>query len=163
MAVMDVWRQKEETHMPDEQYPQVIPMLDYEDGPAAMDWLAKAFGFRELERMMGEDGLLAHGEMAAGPSGNGRIMLATATPLYESPKHHRENCERARAWSEVPWIIDGVLVYVDDVDAHYTQAKAAGAVILSELEDGFPARRYRAEDLEGHRWMFMQRLSPSSR
>ena len=27
--------------------------------------------------------------------------------------------------------------------------------ILSELEDGPPARRYRAEDLEGHRWMFM--------
>jgi uncharacterized glyoxalase superfamily protein PhnB len=142
--------------MSDKNCSQVIPMLDYEDGPAAMDWLAKAFGFRELVRMMGEDGLLAHGEMAAGTGGNGRIMVGTATPLYESPRHHREHCERARAWSEVPWIIDGVLVYVEDVDAHYTQAKAAGAVILSELEDGFPARRYRTEDLEGHRWMFMQ-------
>ena len=36
-------------------------------------------------------------------------------------------------------------------------AKAAGAVILSEPEDGPPARRYRVEDLEGHRWMFMAR------
>jgi PhnB protein len=54
-------------------------------------------------------------------------------------------------------VIDGVLVYVDDVDAHYARAIEGGAAILSGLEDGFPGRRYRAEDLEGHRWMFMQR------
>jgi uncharacterized glyoxalase superfamily protein PhnB len=132
----------------------IIPMLDYEDGPAAMDWLAKAFGFTEVTRMIGEDGLLAHGEMTIG---SGMIMLATATPDYESPKHHRQHCERARAWSEVPYIIDGVLVHVDNVDAHYRQAIEAGARILSPLEDAEPGRRYRAEDLEGHRWMFMQR------
>jgi len=57
----------------------------------------------------------------------------------------------------VPWVIDGVLVYVEDIDAHYKQASNAGATILSEPEGGFPARRYRAEDLEGHRWMFMQK------
>jgi len=129
-------------------------MINYEDGPAAMDWLAKAFGFQEITCMTGEDGLLAHGEMI---TGNGTIMLATATPDYESPRHHREHCERARAWSSEPFVIDGVLVFVDDVEAHYQQAGAAGAHILSELEDGFPARRYRVEDLEGHRWMFMQR------
>jgi uncharacterized glyoxalase superfamily protein PhnB len=132
----------------------VIPMLDYEDGPAAMDWLAKVFGFREVTRMMGDDGLLAHGEMSVG---SGLIMLATATPDYESPKHHREHCERARAWSAVPYIIDGVLVYVDDVEAHYQHSIAEGAHILSALEDAFPGKRYRVEDLEGHRWMFMQR------
>jgi uncharacterized glyoxalase superfamily protein PhnB len=132
----------------------VVPMLDYEDGPAALDWLAEAFGFREVIRLIGEDGRLSHGEMMAG---DGLIMLATATPAYESPKHHREHCERARAWSAVPWVIDGVLVYVDDVDAHFKRAKQAGATILGELEDGFPGRRYRAEDLEGHRWMFLQR------
>ena len=143
--------------MADTNFPQVIPMLDYEDGPAAMDWLARAFGFRELVRMMGDDGLLAHGEMAVDGGEQGRIMLATATRLYESPKHHREHCAEARAWSENPWIIDGVLVYVDDIDAHYARAAAAGAAILSELEDGFPGRRYRVEDCEGHRWMFMQK------
>jgi uncharacterized glyoxalase superfamily protein PhnB len=134
--------------------PDVIPMLDYEDGPVAMDWLTRAFGFKEVTRMIGKDGLLAHGEMT---TGNGVIMLGTATPAYESPKHHRQHCEAAREWSKVPYIIDGVLVYVDDVDAHYSRAVEAGAHILSELEDGFPGRRYRAEDLEGHRWMFMQR------
>jgi uncharacterized glyoxalase superfamily protein PhnB len=50
-----------------------------------------------------------------------------------------------------------VLVYVDDIDDHYKRAKDAGANILSEPEEGPPGRRYRAEDLEGHRWMFMQR------
>ena len=32
-------------------YPTVIPMLSYEDGAAALDWLAKPFGFRERTRM----------------------------------------------------------------------------------------------------------------
>jgi len=134
----------------------VIPMLDYEDGPAALDWLAQAFGFQEVTRMIGDDGLLAHGEMTTGSSGS-MIMLATATPDYESPRHHREHCERARQWAKVPYIIDDVLVYVDDVDAHYRRAVGAGAHILSEVEDAGPGRRYRVEDLEGHRWMFMQR------
>ena len=134
-------------------------MLAYEDGFAALDWLANAFGFRERTRMAAPDGRLAHGEMEAG---DGLVMLATPTPQYESPRSHRVSCERARRWSEVPWVIDGVLVYVADVDAHYTRAKRAGATILSEPEDGFPARRYRAEDPEGHRWMFMARPASSS-
>jgi uncharacterized glyoxalase superfamily protein PhnB len=132
----------------------VIPMLAYEDGAAAMDWLAQAFGFRERTRWLEPDGRLSHGEMEAG---DGTIMLANPTPDYESPRRHRDHCERARRWSTVPWVIDGVLVHIDDVDAHYAQAKAAGAAILSEPEDGSPGRLYRAEDLEGHRWMFLQR------
>jgi uncharacterized glyoxalase superfamily protein PhnB len=134
-------------------YPAVIPMIAYEDGPRAMDWLAGAFGFRERTRMTAPDGRLSHGEMEAG---HGVIMMATPTPDYESPKHHRDGCEQARKWSVVPYIIDGVLVYVDDVDTHYAHAREAGATILSEVEDGVNGRRYRAEDLEGHRWMFMQ-------
>jgi uncharacterized glyoxalase superfamily protein PhnB len=129
-------------------------MLAYEDGVAAPDWLAGAFGFEERARIVGKDGRLGHGEMAAG---DGLIMLATPTPAYESPRRHRDHCEAAATWSQVPWVIDGVLVYVDDIDAHYERARQAGAAILSEPEDGFPGRRYRAEDLEGHRWMFMQR------
>ena len=131
----------------------VVPMLAYEDGPAAMDWLARAFGFREIERHE-SGGRLNHGEMQAG---DGLIMLATPSPDYHSPKHHREECEPARKWQEVPYIVDGVLVYVDDVRAHYEQARSAGATILSELEDGEEGKRYRAEDIEGHRWMFIAR------
>jgi uncharacterized glyoxalase superfamily protein PhnB len=140
--------------------PVVVPMLAYEDGPAAMDWLAKAFGFIEVVRMVGPDGRLSHGEMGTGEESEGLIMLATPTPAYESPRHHRETCETAAAWSKVPYIIDGVLVYVRDVDSHFQRARDAGATILSEIETGGPGKRYRAEDLEGHRWMFMQSVSP---
>jgi PhnB protein len=136
------------------EYPAVIPMIAYENGPAAMDWLARAFGFGEKARMTTPDGRLSHGEMQAG---DGLIMLATPSPHYQGPKHHREECEPARRWSEVSYIIDGVLVYVDDVTAHFERAKGAGATILSPLEEGGEGKRYRAEDLEGHRWMFMQR------
>ncbi len=132
----------------------VIPMIAYENGFAALEWLARAFGFREITRRKGPDGRLTHAEM---DTGAGMIMLATPTLAYEGPKRHREHCERARKWSEVPWVIDGALVYVDDIDAHYERAKQAGATILSELEEGPPGRRYRVEDIEGHRWMFMQR------
>lgn len=132
----------------------VIPMLAYADGPAAMDWLVRVFGFTERTRMLDAGGRLAHGELAAG---DGLIMLATPSPHYEGPKQHREHCERAARWSEVPYIVDGVLVLVDDVAAHFARAQREGARILSGLEAGPPAARYRAEDLEGHRWMFMER------
>jgi uncharacterized glyoxalase superfamily protein PhnB len=135
-------------------YPDVIPMIAYQDGPKAMDWLAAVFGFRERARMTAPDGRLSHGEMEAG---QGVIMLATPTPDYESPKHHREGCAQARKWSSVPYIIDGVLVYVDDAAAHFVRAREGGANILSELEEGENGKRYRAEDLEGHRWMFLER------
>ena len=132
----------------------VVPMISYEDGIAALEWLARAFSFRETTRLTAPDGRLSHGEMEAG---DGLIMLASPTPDYRSPKRHRETCEQARAWSRVPWIIDGVLVVVDNLDRHFARAKAAGATILSEIEEGPPGRRYRAEDLEGHRWFFFEK------
>jgi uncharacterized glyoxalase superfamily protein PhnB len=135
----------------------VVPALTYEDGVAALEWLGRAFGLRERaeERIVMEAGRLAHAEVVT--EGGDSIMLNSLAPDYEGPRRHREHCEPARRWSSVPWIINGLAVYVEDVGAHYERARAAGAHILSELEDGPPARRYRAEDLEGHRWMFMQR------
>src|ERR1700704_4926484 len=55
----------------------VTPMLAYEEGVAALEWLSKAFGFREVNRMTGNDGRLAHGEM---DTGDGVIMMATPSP-----------------------------------------------------------------------------------
>src|SRR5690349_3268482 len=132
---------------------QIIPMLAYEDGLEAIDWLCKTFGFSEKIRMLDETGKLAHGEIAMGSS---IIMLASPTPDYQSPKHHRQVCEAAARWSRVPYIINGVMVYVADVRKHFQTARDNGAVILSDIEEGGPGTRYRAEDLEGHRWMFIQ-------
>ncbi len=36
-------------------------MVAYRDGPAAMDWLAAAFGFREEARWLDDEGVLTHG------------------------------------------------------------------------------------------------------
>jgi PhnB protein len=129
-------------------------MISYEDGIGALAWLASAFGFRETARLTTPDGRLSHGEMRAG---DGLIMLASPTPDYRGPKRHRETCEQARRWSMVPWVIDGVLVYVDHIERHLARARAAGAAILSEIEEGPPGRRYRAEDLDGHRWFFFEK------
>ena len=134
--------------------PTIIPMIAYEDGIKALEWLCKAFGFTERTRWVDDNGRLTHGEITLG---DGVIMLATPTPDYQGPKHHRQTCTAAAKWSEVPYIIDGALVYVDDLETHFKTAVAAGALILSPIETGGPGTRYRAEDLEGHRWMFMQR------
>jgi uncharacterized glyoxalase superfamily protein PhnB len=136
----------------------VVPMIAYEDGNAAMDWLIEAFGFVEADRRLSRDGALTHGELEVGDA---IIMLATPTPDYQGPKHHREHCEAARKWSKVPYIIDGVLVQVDNVTEHCARARAAGAEILSEPQDTDDGRFYRAEDLEGHRWMFEEKADNS--
>ena len=147
-------RATQKTRGTERRTPSVIPMISYEDGIRALEWLASAFGFRETARLTTPDGRLSHGEMRAG---HGVIMLASPTPDYRGPKRHREHCEQARRWSAVPWIIDGVLVYVEHLERHLARAKSAGATILSEIEAGPPGRRYRAEDLEGHRWFFFEK------
>jgi len=138
-----------------EEMPTIVPMIAYEDAATAIDWLVRAFGFRERkgERMKDRDGRITHAELRLG---RGRVFLATPTPDYQGPKHHRETCAAARTWSAVPWVIDGLLVHVDDIERHFAKAKAAGATMLSDLEEAPYGRLFRAEDVEGHRWMFLQ-------
>jgi uncharacterized glyoxalase superfamily protein PhnB len=129
-------------------------MLSYEDPLAAADWLAHAFGFQETARVGTHVDLQLNG---------GRIMVDRPSPDYRNPNHHAELCEHTRKALATPFVVDGVYVLVDDIDAHIRQARAAGATILTDLERN-PAvgqRQYRAADLEGHRWMFAQPTSPS--
>ena len=134
---------------------RIIPMLAYEDAAAAIDWLSKAFGFTEnaSERHTDEHGVVTHAELERDGA---IVMLATPNADYQGPKRHRETCEASRRWQDNPWVIDGLLVQVDDIEAHHAQAVAAGAAVLRPLGDvDFTGmRRYTAEDLEGHRWMF---------
>lgn len=54
-----------------------------------------------------------------------------------------------------PPVTHAVWVFVDDLDAHFAHAGAAGAHVVSGIsQHGF--RAYEAEDLEGHRWTFAQ-------
>jgi uncharacterized glyoxalase superfamily protein PhnB len=141
--------------------PQTItPMLSYEDVAAAADWLVRVFGFREELRYEERDGRVSHVELRLS---DGAVMLGRPSPDYESPKTHRERCEAAARWSETPFVVDGVHVYVDDVDAHYERAKAAGSRILREpADEDYGDRRYDCEDLEGHQWFFAQPIAGSA-
>jgi PhnB protein len=131
-------------------------MVSYEDAGAAADWLCSAFGFVEEGRYT-QDGRVTHANLVLG---DGVVMVGWPGPHYRSPRHHGEQCAEARRWLDSPYVVDGVHVRVDDVDAHYRRALEAGARMLSPLEDNEPVgqRQYRVEDLEGHRWMFAQPL-----
>jgi uncharacterized glyoxalase superfamily protein PhnB len=129
-------------------------MLSYEDVGAAVEWLSTAFGFVETgERFVDDEGRVTHAELELDGAA---VMLGWPGPDYHSPKRHAEECQHAARWLATPWVIDGVQVEVDDVDAHYTRARDVGATILREPEDLPFGRLYSAADLEGHRWMFRQ-------
>jgi PhnB protein len=133
---------------------RAIPMISYEDVGAAVDWLGTAFGFRESgERYTDDEGHVTHAELELDGAS---VMLGWPGPEYRSPAHHAQDCEQAARWLSTPWVIDGVHVEVEDIDAHYERASAAGATILRELEEQPFGRLYAAADPEGHRWMFMQ-------
>jgi uncharacterized glyoxalase superfamily protein PhnB len=123
--------------------PRITPYLLYEDVAAALDWLSKAFGFRETLRFTDDSGTVTHAEMEFQGE---RIFMGHPGPEYKSPKRLGQGTQQ-------------VHVYVDDVDEHFARAKDAGAVIIAEPTDQeYGDRRYDAEDLEGHRWSFAQHV-----
>src|SRR2546422_9977839 len=124
---------------PPERSPNIFPALRYQNGPAALEWLAQAFGFEKQMVVPGPEGTIAHAQMKLGP---GVIMLGSGKhgPGPDNP------------WDSVK---QGVYVYVGDGDAPYAPAKAAGAEIVMELEDtDYGSRRYSVRALEGHLWSF---------
>jgi uncharacterized glyoxalase superfamily protein PhnB len=133
---------------------RVIPMLAYEDAGKAADWISNVFGFTETGRWHDTDGTVSHVNMELD---GGQFMLGHPSPDYQGPRRHAVTCALARKWRESPYVDDGVLVYVDDIEAHFERAKRTGAKILSEIETNEHQRQYRAEDVEGHRWMFAER------
>jgi PhnB protein len=138
--------------------PDVVPFLGYEDCAAAADWLARAFGFEEIERFE-DGGEVTHVTLRAG---DGLVYLGHPGADYVNPLHLRERCEAAARMYDVPWIVDGVWVAVDDVPVVVERARAAGARVLSEPEDTPHGRQCRIEDHEGHRWMLQQRTPPEA-
>jgi uncharacterized glyoxalase superfamily protein PhnB len=123
--------------------PRIAPYLYYEDVAAALDWLGRAFGFREHVRMPGSDGSIMHAEMKLA---DGVVMMGRPGPEYRNPKRLGQ-------------VTQSLYVYVEDVDLHYVRAKTAGATILEEPTDQFYGdRRYGAADPEGHHWYFAQHV-----
>jgi uncharacterized glyoxalase superfamily protein PhnB len=130
----------------------VVPFLGYEDCGAAAEWLVRAFGFEEVERFE-EDGEIDHVTLRFGDA----LVFLGHPDGYMSPLHLREQSETVARMYDVPWIVDGVWLAVDDVASTAERAGAAGARILTEPEDTPHGRQCRIEDPEGHRWMLGER------
>lgn len=118
---------------------RVIPVLTYQDIAAAHDFLVQAFGFDGGGVHRNAEGHPIHGEVRAGTT---TIWLHRVTAELSSPL----TADAANT---------GLVVYVDDVDAHYERARAVGALIDAQpLDQPYGQREYGARDLEGHRWWF---------
>ena len=125
------------------QCPTVVPEIAYDDVPAAIKFLTRAFGLRERveARLTGDGWVRAFMEL-----GDGLISLTTAEGRgRQSPRAGGEATQSVKC-------------YVDGIDRHFAQAKTNGATIISEPKDEFwGGRIYRAEDPEGHFWEFSER------
>jgi uncharacterized glyoxalase superfamily protein PhnB len=123
--------------------PTIFPALRYDDAVAAIDWLIRAFGFQKHAVYENPNGTIAHAELRLG---DGIVMLGSARDdvLYlKTPRQLGGVCTAT------------IYVTVDDPDAHYVRAKAAGAEIVYELKDqDYGSREYSARDLEGNIWSF---------
>ena len=116
----------------------VTPYLLYKDCDAMLGWLADAFGFEEVLRYTGEEGYVNHAEMK---TGEGRIYMGDPGDDYRNARDVGETF--------------GIYVLVEDVNAHYERAKAAGAEVTEEPADqDYGHRRYSARDPEGVHWYF---------
>ncbi len=137
-------------------WPRIASAAYYQDAATAIDWLCRAFGFQVRLKIDGEDGTVHHSELTYD---GGLIMVGSAG---RTDRDDRQFCASPRA-------LDGantqsMMMYVDDVEAHCRQARAAGAQIVVEPKtvdygaDYWCDRGYEAIDPEGHHWWFYQRL-----
>ncbi|MDE1956874.1 MAG: VOC family protein [Betaproteobacteria bacterium] len=117
----------------------LTPHLICRGAAAALDFYARAFGAVELMRLPGPDGRLMHATLRIGDS---HLMLVDEMP----------------EWGALgPQSLGGtpvtVHLYVEDTDAVFQQAVAAGATPKMPPADMFWGDRYgQVIDPYGHRW-----------
>ena len=113
--------------------------LAVEDASKAIDFYKEAFGADENIRMPGPGGSVAHAELQIGDS---RLMLSDPFPQSD-----------VRPPSERGGPTSSVFMYVDDADALFERAEAAGATVVTPLEDMFWGDRFGTlADPFGHVW-----------
>jgi PhnB protein len=125
-----------------EEYPWIMPFLTVKDPDAALAFYQKAFGFEKKMSMPGPDGKTMHAEV----SWRGQVvMFGGETP--ENP------CKAPITLGVRP--PSGLYVYVDDVDALFKRATAAGAKVDKAPADQFWGdRTCSLIDPDGHIWGF---------
>ena len=131
--------------------PQLIPCLRYDNAPAAIDFLCKAFGFRKhvVYADPNDPTIVHHAQLVLGEA---MIMLGSARRDPKMEKYH------LRTAKEAGGVTVCICAVLDDstIEAHFAQAQAGGAEIVTELHanEGYPGRSYNARDLEGNNWDF---------
>ena len=141
-------------------WPRIASALYYRDAARMIDWLCEAFGFEIRIKVEGEGGAIEHSELSYG---DGLIMVAPERTGV---------AQRFGTNTLSPLTAGGntqsLMLYVDDVDAHCAQARAAGAQIVDEPSlhdygaDYWADRSYGAIDPEGHLWWVSQRIRSAS-
>jgi len=123
-------------------HPNVFPAIRYRDASAAIEWLARAFGFEEKAVHRGDAGEIHHAELRLG---DGIVMFG-------------QHADQGWMGGEPPRPLAStvsIYVVVADPDGHYERARSAGAQIVRPLEDQpYGSREYSARDLEGNLWSF---------
>ncbi|HEX2604281.1 MAG TPA: VOC family protein [Oxalicibacterium sp.] len=123
----------------------IIPCLRYRDAPAAIEWLCDTFGFEKQAVYANPDGGIAHAQLTFG---NGMIMLGSADTESAWGKLIRQP-EEVGAETQSAYIV------VQDPDAIYARAKAAGADIVIDIKfEDYGGRGFSCRDPEGHLWNF---------
>jgi uncharacterized glyoxalase superfamily protein PhnB len=128
--------------------PAIIPCLGYARAQEAIEFLCDAFGFARHAVYESEDkAVVEHAQLTL--EGN-MIMLSSAA----------RGGEKQRLGMVTPADVGGMVtsclyVVVEDVDAHFERARAAGASIIDPPADqDYGGRSYEARDLEGNVWSF---------
>lgn len=120
----------------------VFPILAYCDASGAIEWLREALGFEERLVVRDGAGTIVHAELTL----DGGTVLLTSARRSE-PRH--------RSPWELGAVTGSTYLHVEDVDARYERAKAAGVVMVRELAGtDYGSREFSARDPEGHLWHF---------
>ena len=123
----------------------IFPILRYNDARAAIGWLSDAFGFVPVFSVPESGPYVRHAQLKLATN---LIMLGSVRPDdgLSSPQTAGTSTQ-------------ALCVYVENVDAHFDRARAAGAGILSPPKGtDFGSREYHVRDLEGHLWTFTDYL-----
>jgi uncharacterized glyoxalase superfamily protein PhnB len=140
---------------PPKGWPRLSCSVFYRDPAAAIDWLCKAFGFECRLKIEGDAGQIVHSELVFGEA---VVMVGGVDGKLDYQKRFRSPLDVGGG------VTHALALYVDDVDAHHTRARAAGAEIFREPktedygDDYWSDRSYGAYDPEGQIWFFMQRM-----
>src|SRR4051794_35132907 len=106
-------------------WPRLSVSIYYDDASKAIDWLCDAFGFETRLKVEDGEGGIMHSELVYGEA---LVMVARSGVNARRP-HFPPTASPQSIGGKAT---HGVMVFVDDVNAHCEHARAAGAKILEE-------------------------------